>query len=131
MVDQKRIETYLTGEPADIGGGQARLLLRCEVRLGPGHSEEWLITAGPDDSGERMALWQQTEWSSEGPDAVAWTDRCRYPEPEVWTRLLEAYLRARQQSERFDGSEFTNLRAPARGMITLTQVRAVFGKVFG
>jgi len=125
------IETWLGDEGADLSRGQCRKLFSCELDLGPGHTEETLFTVGPDDTGEMMVLWRETEWSNEGCVAVAGALRTAFPEPEIWSRLLEAYLRALKKAESYEGHEFTSISAPPRGPLPKKEIRAVMAKVFG
>ena len=63
--------TWLGELGSDFSRGKSRLLFRCELDLGPGHTEETLFTVGPDDSGEWMLLCRETEWSNDAYEAVA------------------------------------------------------------
>ena len=80
---------------------------------------------------EDYVLWKDTEWSEEAGDAGAWTPRGNFAEPDVWRRLLDAYLRAAKEAEGFDGSEFTSVVTSPRGPLPKAEIRASLAKVFG
>ncbi len=125
------IQTLLGDEGAELSRGQCRKLFSCELDLGPGHTEETLFTVGPDETAEMMVLWRETEWSDEGCAAVAGAARTAFPEPEIWSRLLEAYLRALKKAESYEGHEFTAISAPSRGPLPKAEILKIVAKVFG
>jgi hypothetical protein len=127
----KPIETYVTGAAEDLTPGKVRRLFSCELHLGPGHTEETHFMAGLDSEGAHFAIWKETEWDMEAGGAVAWTAKAAFAEPEVWRRLLDAYLRAAKEEEGFDGSEFTSLVTSPRGPLPKSEIRAIIAKVFG
>ena len=129
--EKHRVATWLGEAGSDFSRGKWRLLFKCELDLGPGHAEETLFTVGPDDSGEWMLLCRETEWSDEGYAAVAGVPMGAFPEPEVWGRLLEAYLRALKKSEGYEGHEFTSVKTAPRGPLPKAEIRAILDKVFG
>jgi hypothetical protein len=129
--EKHRVATWLGEAGSDFSRGKCRLLFKCELDLGPGHTEETLFTVGPDDSGEWMLLCRETEWSDEGYAAVAGVPMGAFPEPEVWGRLLEAYLRALKKSEGYEGHEFTSVKTAPRGPLPKAEIRAILDKVFG
>ncbi len=125
------IQTWLGDEGAELSRGQCRKLFSCELDLGPVHTEETLFTVGPDETGEMMVLWRETEWSDEACAAVAGAARTAFPEPEIWSRLLEAYLRALKKAESYEGHEFTAIGAPSRGPLPKAEILKIVAKVFG
>lgn len=127
----KPIETYVTGEGDGLAPGKVRRLFSCELQLGPGHVEETNFMAGLELEEEYFVIWKETEWDMEAAGAVAWTPRGNFTEPEVWRRLLEAYLRAAKDEEGFDGSEFTSIVTSPRGPLPKPEIRALIDKVFG
>ncbi|MBM3826804.1 MAG: hypothetical protein FJ410_08830 [Verrucomicrobia bacterium] len=131
MVNAKGIETYDEGDSAEYSPGKVRKLFSCQLDLGPGHTEETLFMVGPDSEGQVMALWRETAWDDEGASAVAWTAKGFYEEPEVWRRLLEAYLRVLREQESFEGHEFNDISSPSKGPLSMAEIKAAFGKVWG
>lgn len=127
----KPIETYVTGEGDGLAPGKVRRLFSCELQLGPGHVEETNFMVGLELEEEYFVIWKETEWDMEAAGAVAWTPRGNFTEPEVWRRLLEAYLRAAKDEEGFDGSEFTSIVTSPRGPLPKPEIRALIDKVFG
>ena len=79
---------------------------------------------------EWMLLCRETEWSNEGYSVVAGVPTGTFPEPEVWARLLEAYLRALKKAENYEGHEFTSVKTAPRGPLPKAEIRAVLEKVF-
>jgi hypothetical protein len=131
MPKTRRIETYATGEGEGFMRGKVRRLFSCELHLGPGHTEETHFMVGMEFDEEYYVLWKDTEWSEEAGDAVAWTPRGNFAEPDVWRRLLDAYLRAAKEAEGFDGSEFTSVVTSPRGPLPKSEIRAALAQVFG
>jgi hypothetical protein len=129
--EKHRVATWLGELGSDFSRGKSRLLFKCELDLGPGHTEETLFTVGPDDSGEWMLLCRETEWSNDAYEAVAGVPVGTFPEPEVWGRLLEAYLRALKKSEGYEGHEFTSVKTAPRGPLPKAEIRAILDRVFG
>lgn len=126
----QKIQTWLSEEVADLTPGKGRRLFHCELDLGPGHTEETLFTVGPDADGEVLALWRESTWGAECAEAVAWAAKEAFPEPEVWARLLEAYLRALKKDEHYEGHEFTSLKTSARGPLPKARIREIFAQVW-
>jgi len=129
--EKHRVATWLGEGGLDFTRGKCRLLFKCELDLGPGHTEETLFTVGPDETGEWVLLCRETEWSDEGYSVVAGVPAGAFPEPEVWGRLLEAYLRALKKSEGYEGHEFTSVKTAPRGPLPKAEIRAILDKVFG
>ena len=69
--EKHRVATWLGEGGLDFSRGKYRLLFKCELDLGPGHTEETLFTVGPDETGEWVLLCRETEWSNEGYSVVA------------------------------------------------------------
>ena len=129
--EKHRVATWLGEGGLDFSRGKYRLLFKCELDLGPGHTEETLFTVGPDETGEWLLLCRETEWSNDGYSVVAGVPMGAFPEPEVWGRLLEAYLRALKKSEGYEGHEFTSVKTAPRGPLPKAEIRAILDKVFG
>jgi hypothetical protein len=129
--EKHRVATWLGEGGLDFSRGKYRLLFKCELDLGPGHTEETLFTVGPDETGEWLLLCRETEWSNEGYSVVAGVPAGTFPEPEAWGRLLEAYLRALKKSEGYEGHEFTSVKTAPRGPLPKAEIRAILDKVFG
>lgn len=130
MGSKRHIETYASGEAEGLMRGKVRRLFSCELDLGPGHTEETHFMVGMESEEEYYVLWKETEWSEEAGDAVAWTPRGNFAEPDVWRHLLEAYLRTAKKEEGFDGSEITSVVTSPRGPLPKSEIRAVLDKVF-
>jgi hypothetical protein len=129
--EKHRVATWLGEAGSDLARGKYRLLFRCELTSAPGKKTEVLFTVGPDDTGEWVLLCRETEWSDEGYVAVAGLPTGTYPEPEVWGRLLEAYLRALKKSEDYESHEFTSVKTAPCGPLPKAEIQAIFDKVFG
>ena len=128
--EKHQVSTWLGEGGLDFSRAKCRLLFKCELDLGPGQAEEILFTVGPDESGEWMLLCRETEWSNEGYSVVAGVPTGTFPEPEIWARLLEAYLRALKKAEGYEGHEFTSVKTAPRGPLPKAEIRAVLEKVF-
>jgi len=130
MSNSKKIVTYFTGESADFAPGKLTGLFSCDLDLGPGHSEHFDYSVGLDDEGVVQMLWSKSDWSDDDVTALAWVPVGTYPEPKVWSRLLEAYLCACRDHEDWTGAEFTSLKVAKRSPITLAEIKAVIEKVW-
>lgn len=87
-------------------------------------------SVGPDEEGKMLGLWEKSDWCEDSHDALAWTSRAVYPEPEVWVRLLEALLYARYINDNWSASTITSLKVPKCSPVTLTDIQSVIDKVY-
>jgi hypothetical protein len=129
--EKHSVATWLGEAGSDLTRGKYRLLFRCELTSAPGKKTEVLFTVGPDESGEWVLLCRETEWSDEGYVAVAGLPTGTYPEPEVWGRLLEAYLRALSKSADHAGQVISAVKTPPRGPLPKAEIRAILDRVLG
>jgi hypothetical protein len=125
------IETREQDEPGDWQPGKTRLLFRCQVHLQSGEDEETLFLVGPDSGNAVMVLWKEANYGVVGAEPLSWIKLTAAQEPQVYARLLEAFLSAVHAAGTATAADFTSIEVPSAGLLPESEVRAIFAKAFG